>query len=207
MLWMLAFAIPMAYLIGACLSVIPADRRKISPTIGWLLIVPALLSLASLIPLSALSFFMVAAGALALYYAIRTVAFLGMDASYSAFTQAFNMALSPLHTYLAWLLAFVEPLLMLGLFVYAIATGHPGNPLTARGMGEVIQLVTMIIAAGLGLSYLYLIGMFGNRARIAKRAPPQKGAPLRKDAPKGTTVTPKGAPPAKSPFKGPPPRS
>ncbi len=197
MLWLLVFAIPLAFLLRACVVIIPDNQRRVSPRLGFLFIVPAVLGLVTLIPFSALSFFIVAAGALAVYYFIRLVAVMGLDATYRIFSQTYNMTLSPLHTYLAWLLGFVEPLLMLALFVYAFLTNTPGNPLTRRGMGEVIQIVAIVVASGLGLSYLFFIGMLSNRNRVAQRAPQLKGSTQKKIAPSATKTN--VPPPPKKP--------
>jgi len=194
MLWLLAFSLPMAFLIGACLDAVPQTHRCASQKIGWLLIVPILFSLIAFIPLMPFTMFMVTAGALGTYYIIRAFSVLAIDSSYRAFARDNNLPIAPIYTLLAWIVAFVEPLLMLALFVVAFATNWPGAPLTHRGMGEVMLIVTITIASGIGFAYLYLMGAYGNRKLILHRS---AGRTRTHIPPKGTAIRPTQPVPAR----------
>lgn len=171
-MWIMILLLPMAHFIRLCVNVLPPKYQRIPPSIGWFLIIPCLAGVSIPLirylersPMSPLNSIMILAGALSSYYVIRATSFLGLLLSYSLYGNDKSIPTPKATAALAWAVSLLEPLAVAGIFGMAFFTGYPGK-LDVRGMKEVMLFVTMILTGGIGLSYVYLMGLFSRRNAI-----------------------------------------
>jgi hypothetical protein len=217
-MWIMMLTLPMAYLIGACMDALPEKQRKIPAATGWFFILPCLMSAVNPIvqyssgtPLSLINSLMISVGALLCYYVNRAIAFVGLTASYQTDGRENRYQVPALNVVLAWSLAVIEPLWMAAIFILAFFTEYPG-PITVPGMAEIMMVVTLTLAIGIGLSYVFLMAMYSLRNTVfglgKSGARPLASKPV-SVVPKAGSVSarPPSIRPDTSSFKGPPPIS
>jgi len=180
MWWMMTLLLPMAYLIGACVKVLPVKYRRLPTVTGWTMVLPCLILL--IIPATAwlkkspmqlLNAAMVFLAAMLGYYLVRAASFLGIISSYIAYSDDFRIQVPPAAVILAWSLSFLEPLSLGVVFCLAFFFDYPGR-LDGKGLAEVMLTVTSILTLGLALSFVFLMLMYGLRTSIATAKPGTK---------------------------------
>ncbi len=164
-MWIMFAILPIAYLISRTMNTLPKKFHYIPARTGYAFILPCLIVPTLLIPLGLLNSIMLMAAALACYYIIRGISFLGLDRSYRAFGRDNRVDVPIASGIAAWALTFVEPICMAAIFVLSYFIGFPGK-FDTRGMAEVMIYVNVTLVIGVGLSYVHMMVMFGNRKRL-----------------------------------------